>query len=192
MRTPEEIQRDLLNFQDGMNTPDSDIYKRVQAMEKQATDTLTHNDRPNFYNVGAPSTFTSITNNLPDPGGNYTQKLANKYVDLAQDNHDKILDMVGQKPGLGEQIIYGARRAVADQMLPGLSDFMNALNDAEYPDHAGLTQGQIKDIDLWDALSGLLPGGRERAPIWRKAFQRSTARHYAKANRPRSILPGRR
>ncbi|PZR46315.1 hypothetical protein C9419_01700 [Paraburkholderia fungorum] len=164
MRTPEEIQRDLLNFQDGMNTPDSDIYKRVQAMEKQATDTLTHNDRPNFYNVGAPSTFTSITSNLPDPGGNYTQNLANKYVDLAQDNHDKILDMVGQKPGLGEQIIYGARRVVAGQMPPGLSDFMNALNDAEYPDHAGLTQDQIKDIDLGDALSGLLPGGRERGP----------------------------
>jgi hypothetical protein len=164
MRTPEEMRRDLLNFQEGLNTPDSDIYKRIHAMEKQATDTLTHNDQPDFQNVGAPATFSAITANLPAPDTDYAKNLAGKYTDLAKDNEDKTMEMTGQKPDGVEKALYAAGRFIADMMPPGISEFANAMADAAFPGHAGFTQDQLKTIDFASMVGGLLLGGIDKVP----------------------------
>lgn len=164
MRTPEEVQRDLLNFQDGMNTPGSDIYNRIHAMEKQATGTLTHNDLPDFHNVGAPATFSAITANLPTPDGHYAKNLADKYTDLAKDNYDKNLEMVGQTPTAYEKAAYAIGRFVANLMPPGLDMFAKSMADAAFPGHAGFTPPQLGDIDLASTIGGLLLGGLDKVP----------------------------
>lgn len=164
MRTPEEMRRDLMNFQDGLNTPDSDIYKRIQAMEKQATDTLTHNDQSGFQNVGAPATFSAITANLPAPDADYAKNLAGKYTDLAKDNEDKTMEMTGQKPDGVEKALYAAGRFIADMMPPGISEFANAMAGATFPGQAGFTQDQLKNIDFASMVGGLLLGGMDKVP----------------------------
>lgn len=164
MRTPEEMRRDLLNFQDGLNTPGSDISNRIHAMEKQATETLTHNDQPGFQNVGAPATFSALTANLPAPDQNYAKNLAEKYAELAKDNEDKTMEMTGQKPDGVEKTLYAAGRIAADMMPPGISEFAKAMAGATFPGEAGFTQDELKSIDFASMVGGLLLGGMDKIP----------------------------
>lgn len=163
-RTPDEIQRDLLNFQDGMNTPGSEIYNRVHAIEQRATDTLTHNDLPGFSNVAAPATFSAIAGKLPAPDVDYINNLAAKYGEIAESTKAKDLDMIRQTPTAYEKGIYALGKVLASMMPPGLDLFAKAMLDVAVPGNAGYTSDQLGDIDLAAMIVGLLPAGSEKVP----------------------------
>ncbi len=149
-RTAEEKTRDLLTFQEGMNQPDSAIYRRVKALETQALDTLTHNDNTDHYldHVDAPATYAAISRGLPPGDDHYVGNLAKRYQDTVQDIDQKSRQMMREStPDTFSKVQYGMGKFVNSFMPPGLDWLAGQLLDTAVPDHGGLSAGEETAVD---------------------------------------------
>jgi hypothetical protein len=159
-RPPEQIAQDLLTFQQGMTDRTSSIHRRMQALQDQALTTM---DKPGegLSHVEKPQTFEDVANNPPAPDKDYVDNLAKNYGGALKDIDGKNREMLREDvPGLADKILYGVGRVFADlSPIPGADWLATRLLDAEFPDHGGLSRGQVGLIDAGTAIGGLLLGG---------------------------------
>ncbi|WP_244220833.1 hypothetical protein [Paraburkholderia aromaticivorans] len=159
-RPPEQVAQDLLTFQQGMTDPDSSIHRRMQALQDQALTTM---DKPGegLSHVGRPQTYEDAAKNPPAPDKDYVNNLAKNYGGALKDIDQKNREMLREDvPGLADKILYGIGRVFADlSPIPGADWLATRLLDAEFPDHGGLSRGQVGLIDAGTAIGGLLLGG---------------------------------
>ncbi|WP_168793217.1 hypothetical protein [Paraburkholderia aromaticivorans] len=160
--SPEGRVRDLLTFQQGMSELGSDIHKRVMKLEQQALSTMAH-PGPDLTAASPARTLSELAAHPPSYDKNYLQNLASGYQGVLKDFDLQNRTMLREPiPGLADKILYGVGRFLADlSPIPGLDWFANQLLDAEFPDHGGLTDEQVRYTDMGAMLFRLLIGRRE-------------------------------
>ncbi|EIF32292.1 hypothetical protein BCh11DRAFT_00011 [Burkholderia sp. Ch1-1] len=159
---PEDRARDLLTFQQGMSDPGSDIHRRVMKLEQQALSTMAA-PGPDL-DAGSPATTLSdVAAHPPQYDQNYVQNLAAGYRGVLRDTELQNRVMLRKPiPGLADQVLYGIGRFAADlSPIPGLDWFANQLLDVQFPDHGGLSDQQVKNVDMGAMFTGLLLGRGE-------------------------------
>jgi hypothetical protein len=173
-RSPDEKARDLLTFQQGMNDPNSTLYKRVHALESSAVHELTANGDTDHYldQVGKPKLYTDIAGALPQTDGKYVQNLGQQYLDTAKDFDEKSRAMLREHvPGTLDKVLYGVGKVLDGLILPpGLSDLAGALLDVAVPNHGGLSSNEEAAIDMTTMVGGLLMGGLDKLPMLKGKF----------------------
>lgn len=160
--SPEDRARDLLTFQQGMSELGSDIHKRITKLEQQALSTMAH-PGPDLNAASPARTLSELAAHPPGYDKNYLQNLASGYHGVLKDFDLQTRTMLREHiPGLADKVLYGIGRFFADlSPIPGLDWFAIQLLDAEFPDHGGLTDKQVKYTDIGAMLFGLLIGRRE-------------------------------
>ena len=155
----EDRVRDLLTFQQEMSNPNSEIHKRVDQLEKQALQTMAHPGE-DLDEVHPTKTIGNTAAHPPAYDRNYIQNLASGYQSTLKDIDDNNRWMLREHvPGLFDKVLYGMGRYTAKlSPIPGMDWFANQLLDAEFPDHGGLSDAEVKSIDMSAMISGLLMG----------------------------------
>ncbi|EIF32291.1 hypothetical protein BCh11DRAFT_00010 [Burkholderia sp. Ch1-1] len=114
--------------------------------------------------AGSPATTLSdVAAHPPQYDQNYVQNLAAGYRGVLRDTELQNRVMLRKPiPGLADQVLYGIGRFAADlSPIPGLDWFANQLLDVQFPDHGGLSDQQVKNVDMGAMFTGLLLGRGE-------------------------------
>lgn len=178
-RSTDEKARDLLTFQQGLNDPNSAIFKRVHALESRAVHELTANGDKDHYldQVEAPKRYWDIGFALPQADGKYVQNLAQKYIETTQDIDQKSRQMIREHtPDTLDKVLYATGKVLNSLMpLPGMDWLAGQLLDAAIPNHGGLSAGAETVLDTTLMVGGLLMGGLDKLPMLKGKFGLSEA-----------------
>ncbi|MFM0204603.1 helix-turn-helix domain-containing protein [Paraburkholderia fungorum] len=173
-RSANEKARDLLIFQQGLNDPNSIIFKRVHALESGAVHELTANGDKGHYldQVGTPKLYWDIGQALPQADGKYVQNLAQKYIDTTKDLDQKSRQMMREHtPDTLDKVLYATGKVLNSLMpLPGMDWLAGQLLDAAIPNHGGLSSGEEAVLDTTLMIGGLLMGGLDKLPMLKGKF----------------------
>jgi DNA invertase Pin-like site-specific DNA recombinase len=173
-RSADEKARDLLTFQQGLNDPDSAIFRRVHALESGAVHELTANGDKDHYldQVGTPKLYRDIGQALPRADGQYVQNLAQKYIDTIRDLDARSRQMMREHtPDTLDKVLYATGKVLNSLMpLPGMDWLAGQLLDATIPNHGGLSSGEEAVLDTSLMVGGLLMGGLDKLPVLKGRF----------------------